>query len=259
MATNGLVKVTRDLVGTCASLSSNFQRLIIAQDDVQSEVRMFDVSSSGMSIWSFPEVKSDAFKYCVNLGPACTTSFTGYSGIGVDDDKRQEIHDAIEDYESGGILGLISDLVLPGSLWGKVLAILSSAASHDRQAENDLQGVDVSFNQSRFADADLNIPFGTRFNTCLDVPSGRNPDAGYKAYRLAVHEAGHALGLSNVSYSAWTQPYEAAHPTIPDAALNYDKVPAKWAKWTSSPLNEPDCTPHPFDVMAIYALYQTDP
>ena len=67
LATNGLVKVTRDLVGTCASLSSNFQRLIIAQDDVQSEVRMFDVSSSGMSIWSFPEVKSDAFKYCVNL------------------------------------------------------------------------------------------------------------------------------------------------------------------------------------------------
>ena len=30
-----------------------------------------------------------------------------------------------------------------------------------------------------------------------------------------------------------------------------------WATRAPSPLNEPDCSPHPFDVMAIYALYQT--
>ena len=85
-----------------------------------------------------------------------------------------------------------------------------------------------------------------------------------------MHEAGHALGLSNVSYVglvteplslyAWFkrfQPYEAAHPTIPDAVMNYDdEVPDHWAAWAPSPLNEPDCSPHPFDLMAIYSLYQ---
>ncbi len=40
--------------------------------------------------------------------------------------------------------------------------------------------------------------------------------------------------------------------------MNYDYVvPEDWAKWAPSPLNEPDCSPHPFDVMAVYALYQT--
>ena len=40
-------------------------------------------------------------------------------------------------------------------------------------------------------------------------------------------------------------------------AMNYDhEVPTDWATWAPSPLNEPDCSPHSFDVMAIYALYQ---
>ena len=53
------------------------------------------------------------------------------------------------------------------------------------------------------------------------------------------------------------QAYEVAHPTIPESTLNYDantEVP-DWVPdsyWTM----EPDCSPHLFDVMAIYALYQ---
>ena len=75
-----------------------------------------------------------------------------------------------------------------------------------------------------------------------------------------MHEAGDALGLSNVNYTLWSHPYDAAHSTISDAALNYDReVPDNWANWASSPLNEPDWTPHPFDVMVVYALYQTVP
>ena len=37
-------------------------------------------------------------------------------------------------------------------------------------------------------------------------------------------------------------PYEAAHPSIADSVMNYDR--------------EHDCSPHPFDILAIYALYQ---
>ena len=38
-----------------------------------------------------------------------------------------------------------------------------------------------------------------------------------------------------------------AHPTIPDSVMNY-------VNFTRT---EPDCSPHPFDIMIIYALYQT--
>ena len=79
-----------------------------------------------------------------------------------------------------------------------------------------------------------------------------------------VHEAGHALGLSSITLNVLnpieivTQPDHIAHPTIPDTVMNYDDdVPRYWATWAPLPLNEPDCSPHPFDVMAIEALYQT--
>ena len=137
--------------------------------------------------------------------------------------------------------------------------ILLDAGFNRRQASNVLQGVDVSFKKSKFDSDPLSIPMGTEFNTCSS-----DPDDGYSAYRTAVHEAGHALGLSNFDYIDLVrhskQFYEAAHPTIPDSVLNYDdEVPTDWATWAPSPLNEPDCSPHPFDVMAIYALYQTAP
>ena len=64
-----------------------------------------------------------------------------------------------------------------------------------------------------------------------------------------VHESGHALGLSNFS---WRNPIgtSVAHPSIPDSVMNYDSEVPQIS-------NEPDCSPHPFDIMAIEALYQT--
>ena len=107
----------------------------------------------------------------------------------------------------------------------------------------------------------------------------------FYAYALVVHESGHALGLSDWTLSgtlasvtiaafntivgfintetvrdlatipesladlAETAIYEASHPTTPDSVLNYD---------LEAEVDEPDCSPHPLDVMAIYALYQSD-
>ena len=42
--------------------------------------------------------------------------------------------------------------------------------------------------------------------------------------------------------------YEASHPAVTDSVMNYD-----------GRKDEPDCSPHPLDIMAIYALYQTVP
>ena len=72
------------------------------------------------------------------------------------------------------------------------------------------------------------------------------------------------MGLSNFDYTSLVagdrdQPYEAAHPTIPDSALNYDDrdPPVIRHPDVHPGFSEPDCSPHPFDGMAMYSLYQT--
>ena len=79
-------------------------------------------------------------------------------------------------------------------------------------------------------------------------------------YTLAVH----ALGFSGFSRFLFRNTnvieyftYSVAHPTIPESVLNYDDQAADRANWITSGYKEPDCSPHPFDVMAIYALYQS--
>ena len=89
-----------------------------------------------------------------------------------------------------------------------------------------------------------------------------------------MHEAGHALGLSDVD-STWIYAvdalpfinlteriYKVSHPTIPDSVMNYDhRVLENYDpdanegdRWKR---HEPDCYPQPFGIMALWALYQT--
>ena len=72
------------------------------------------------------------------------------------------------------------------------------------------------------------------FNTCLTT-------AGQ--YVALVHEAGHALGISYGPDIVYPNEQDRFHPKIRDALMSYHPTP--------------DCSPHPFDIMAIYALYQT--
>ena len=57
------------------------------------------------------------------------------------------------------------------------------------------------------------------------------------------------MGLSNSSYHRSLSD-AVAHALIPDSVMNYDhdidQIP-----------DEPECSPHPFDIMALEALYQT--
>ena len=86
------------------------------------------------------------------------------------------------------------------------------------------------------------------FNACVD------PEPN--VYRTIVHEAGHALGIWYGSdHDPADRNYTTHHPTIADSAVNYDW---KAVVWAPDPVDEePDCSPHPFDILAIFALYQT--
>ena len=57
------------------------------------------------------------------------------------------------------------------------------------------------------------------------------------------------MGLSNSSYHRSLSD-AVAHALIPDSVMNYDHD-------IDQITNEPDCSPYPFDVIALEALYQT--
>ena len=136
--------------------------------------------------------------------------------------------------------------------------MLQNHTHHFRASQGNLnpsetiQSVDVSFKKDTFVEDELDSPAATPFNTCIAT----NVDDGHAAYQLALHEAGHALGLSSFDYLNFATnlanvSYHVAHPTIPDSVMNYDEEIRQLGE-----KDEPDCSPHPFDVMAIYALYQ---
>ena len=232
----------------------------IIADDRQNEVRMFDLPSN-RDIYAFPEFKSDVFTICLTGDnvPACVASFTGYSSLRNQDPAfREELAELVQQINAGTKNPLV---------YVALLSHIYAASTGTRQASNVLQGVDVSFKESEFPNPvvpGLPGPGSDKvsFNTCLDNNGMPNPnDNGGKfyAYATAMHEAGHALGLSNFDYTNFLttlggQSYEVAHPTIPDAVMNYDSETEGPARTPGK--HEPDCSPHPFDLLAIYALYQ---
>ena len=95
-----------------------------------------------------------------------------------------------------------------------------------------------------------------RSDSLLNTCTGRRGDGTY--YYL-IHEAGHALGIRDgEGHDDW-QGSVNQHPTIRGSVMNYENRNLK--KRGRGPAlrlpSEPDCSPHPFDVMAIFALYQT--
>ncbi len=89
---------------------------------------------------------------------------------------------------------------------------------------------------------DANVdPGDISFNACPDLPPPKasNPDAPtYSVYGVLVHEVGHALGIRSQhgDYSA--------HPAFRDTVM-------------TKGITKVNCSPHPLDVLAMRALYQS--
>ena len=108
---------------------------------------------------------------------------------------------------------------------------------------------------------DFNADSDVIFNMCQPrVGDRKDLDSGmFHVYKSVLHEAGHMLGLSGFSYgeAARGDFYGMSHPTIPDSVMNYDEKPDENLDSNGTHVRfEPDCAPHPFDIMALHALYQ---
>ena len=139
--------------------------------------------------------------------------------------------------------------VLPSCVFNAPACVISPAYRPFRRPSSNLDGerslalegsVDVLIRRTDQSD-DLDVPDSVRFNTCI----GSND---YGKYELMVHEAAHTIGLSGFSFASLRSDESAfimSHSTIPlDTVTDYDVVKNK------------GCSPHPFDIMAVSALYQ---
>ena len=226
-------------------------------------------------------MKSDPLKICILEGDACTTSWNGYSGLQYQiPEIRTRIAQLLQELENN-----VDNPAVRFLKYRELYKYIEEAGMHRQQASQVIVGVDVTFDQEKFTGPEVTVPSATFFNKCLggSNSSAGDPDMGFKAYSLAVHEAGHALGLSRLDFSAYPNPlvagaieainlipgisktikhpYHAAHPTIPDSVMNYDDEDPPVIRHPSvkTTFAEPDCSPHPFDIMAIMALYQNVP
>ena len=236
----------------------------IQDDDERSEIRVFKIPNDTV-IFSFPEMRSDPLKVCLNdTGvDACVTSFSGYLG---DDTFRQSDRE-----EARRLL----EVKRRNNGWtdneeDKFLNLLvRSKFDHTVSARTALKGVDITFRGPTIESLDtqnrLRVPT-TRFGRCpqrtptSNQPEPDNPDYEYEGHRLVLHETLHAFGLTgfrpNDLIDFKKLLYEETHAVIPDSVLNYDRnIHGAYPEVTATYM-EPDCAPHPFDVMALFALYQ---
>ncbi len=123
---------------------------------------------------------------------------------------------------------------------------------------------DILMAQTRFGGGPFDIPGGldpdggvttdrddVRFNTCDAAP--------YGTYEVLVHEGGHALGIRGGRVAAgWDETILAGHPSIYESVMSYEGVALRTDVPDSKLPDDPDCSPHPLDVLAIYALYQQE-
>lgn len=90
--------------------------------------------------------------------------------------------------------------------------------------------------------------------------ASRCPTEDYQAHETLVHEAGHAIGISpfdndDIDDDDADRTYKEAHPFPRDSVYSVmvSRIPP--AGQTLAPAHS--CSPHPLDIMAIYAMYKS--
>ena len=172
IATNGLVKVTREQT-PCTDLS-------------RIQLYLYLVKQGS---WYLPGIDEDVEAEA----QASEVRMTDFDATGITTIDFFLTMDAAEFY---------TDPFKQCIFGGKACATSKiDYGKEDRGARNVIEGgVDVTFRKSSLEDSATDIPSDPRFNTCLPHRRGAAGDYyDYGAYETAVHESGHAIGLSNVT------------------------------------------------------------
>ena len=236
---------------------------------------------------------------------------TGFTALNL---IRQKAQDSDEQFSEIRIVDPPTDLEILTSIYnfcvlGSNACVSSPQYETGAHGSTEIVSADVLFNWDNVRDYATNTPNNpTSLGGCI----GLNDDD--EVYLLTLHEAGHALGLSNAAIDENLQSefnnfvesvfdalyvystanllllltdlvlgtnlsidgsavdipdvsevvYETSHPAIADSVMNYDwKVDDLYGGRRVPTLgdrvyDEPNCWPHPLDIMAIHALYQQD-
>ena len=208
--------------------------MFVEEDNQINEIRMLDFPPEGADIKASMQelfIVADPLKGCMLFtNTACAAPAPNY-----DDGRLLQPPPSVTDYVQ---------YVLSSPDW---LPDVHPAAI--------LTSSDILINETTFTNIVPNLPGDVVFNSCVmgampDSDDHRTTDHFY-AYATVVHEGGHALGLAGrAGLGLLLDDYTAAHAATPGSVMNYDENDL-------TDVLEPDCAPHPLDVLAIYALYQT--
>ena len=207
------------------------------------EVYMVNTPLWGEDFKQWAKIPTNPLFACVFLAPACVLSSAYYHS---DKGSGLELHTGTHHF-----LGIPLYGIGTGSTDTLINRKRLSSAHSTTNNPRNLPGRDDDYDEN-----------DVRFNTCLlaghTQVNERNTDQGiYYLYSTMLHEGGHMLGLSGFDLKKLAKAdYEMSHPTIPDTVMNYDyevslNTSSETIRW------EPDCSPHPFDLMALHILYQT--
>ena len=252
LATNGLVRMVHES-GDCADYDAVYE-------DIRTNYRA---------------------QFGLLMSPAGLAQLQGYlrsldilNIAQVDDKEASEI--VMIDNAMGGIydrlkdMGLFNELSKDLGLYfelGLVGCVFKPTACAAREHYTDDKGwvSDIVLAQSRFGMGPFDVPGGldpgggvtvdrddVQFNTCDARALG--------LYEVLVHEGGHVLGIRGGGVAdGWDKEILAGHPSIYESVMSYERVALRTSGTTDGTLpDDPDCSPHPLDVLAIYALYQQE-
>ncbi len=126
------------------------------------------------------------------------------------------------------------------------------------------RSADISLNQRHLDIGDIapslpgeNLPGGDDVADRSEVLLNKCQISNHLAYESLVHEAGHALGIAYVLGDERTD-FNIHHPAFSNAL--YNKSDSDLSRITAMSWNFDAglrCSPHPFDILAIYVLYQS--
>ena len=226
LATNGLVTTARE-DEDCASNRDSI-------NDVVNSVRL--IAEAPLSLPGMPltlPTEAQLLEYAEGLLKTFETQFKNAR----DDDAKSSEIVFLDDYSARAVSAFmeISDRV--GHGWCPTGALACAAPYYPGNPHT----VDIRLMGSYFLGIDLTVPGADDradageilFNSCGSVD---------EKYGIVLHEAGHALGITGGVEGGVV----GAHPHIVGAVM--------WQDDTDLSVR---CSPTPFDIMAIYALYQS--